>query len=358
MNDTMTTAEAFPAGEYLRDELAERGWAEGEFAEIIGRPVQAVSEILNGKKDITPETAVAIGAALGTSAELWMNLQAAFRLQQVRSGDKPTVRPVERRAKLRSLVPVRELQKRGWLPTTSDLDDLEEAVCDLLRIDDVTQSPQLAVASRRSNSDDRFTPEQTAWIARVEQLGAGRVSQPYDPAKLALLAGELVHRIEEPHDLRNLGTWLADCGVALLIELPLRNSKLDGIVSRTTGTPIIGLSTRGDRMDGFVFTLLHEIAHLTLGHVDPDTVSIDEDLDPNGGAERERTANEAAADWIFAAAPAVPPGGLTPKTLAEIARAHNVHVSFLIGRLHNKGRLDWKDYRRTIPKVRPFIHLG
>ncbi|MDA8283414.1 MAG: HigA family addiction module antitoxin [Actinomycetota bacterium] len=358
MTDTMTPAEAFPPGEYLRDELAERGWAQGEFAEIIGRPVQVVSEILNGKKDITPETAIAIGAALGTSAELWMNLQATFRLQQVRSGDTPTIRPVERRAVLRSLVPVRELQRRGWLPTTSDLDELEEAICDLLRIDDVTQTPQLAVAARRTNSDDRFTPEQAAWIARVEQLGAGRVSQSYDPDALSLLAGELVHRIEGPHDLRNLGAWLADCGVALVIELALRNSKMDGIVSRATGTPIIGLSTRGDRMDGFVYTLLHEIAHLTLGHVDADSVTIDEDLDPNGGSERERAANAAAARWIFAVAPAVPPGELTPRILAKIARAHNVHVSFLIGRLQNKGRLEWKDYRRTIPKVRPFVHFG
>src|ERR1700677_1949552 len=133
MTDTMTPAEAFPPGEFLRDELAERGWAEGEFAEIIGRPVQAVSEILNGKKEITPETAVAIGAALGTSAELWLNLQAAYRLYQVRAADEQ-VAPVERRARLRALVPVRELQRRSWLPDTKDLDELESAVCRLLRL--------------------------------------------------------------------------------------------------------------------------------------------------------------------------------------------------------------------------------
>ena len=50
MTATYTPAEVFPAGEYLRDELDERGWTVTEFAEILGRPVQAVSEILNGKK--------------------------------------------------------------------------------------------------------------------------------------------------------------------------------------------------------------------------------------------------------------------------------------------------------------------
>ena len=55
--DNPRPAEAFPVGEYLSDELRERGWAIVEFAEILGRPVQAVSEILNGRKEITPTTA-------------------------------------------------------------------------------------------------------------------------------------------------------------------------------------------------------------------------------------------------------------------------------------------------------------
>lgn len=55
MTTTLTPAEVFPPGEYLRDELEERGWTVTEFAEIIGRPVQAVSEILNNKKEITTD---------------------------------------------------------------------------------------------------------------------------------------------------------------------------------------------------------------------------------------------------------------------------------------------------------------
>lgn len=358
MTNTLAPAEAFPPGEYLREELAERGWAEGEFAEIIGRPVQAVSEILNGKKDITPETAVAIGAALGTSAELWMNLQAAFRLHQVRSSDSPKVLPVERRARLRSLVPVRELQRRGWLPETSDLDELERAVCALLRIDDLSTAPQLAIAARRTNSDQDFTPEQIAWIARVQQLGAQKRSKPFNKSSLEQLGQELVRRIEGPHDLRHLGEWLAACGVALVIEPPLRNSKMDGMASYAGGSPIIGLTTRGDRMDSFVFTLLHEMAHLTLGHLEGDELTVDEGLEDDGGSDKERAANEQAAAWIFPASPSVPRGELNPRILAEIARTQNIHVSFLIGRLQKQGRLDWKDYRRTIPKVRPFVEIG
>ena len=78
-------AHAFPLGEYFCDELAERGWTEAEFAEIVGLPVQAVSEILDAKEEITSETAMAIAAALGTTPEVWLNLQTRYRLHQSRA---------------------------------------------------------------------------------------------------------------------------------------------------------------------------------------------------------------------------------------------------------------------------------
>jgi HTH-type transcriptional regulator/antitoxin HigA len=68
-------AEVFPPGEFLRDELEARGWTQTEFARIIRRPLRLVNEIITGKRDISPDTAQALAAALGTSAQLWMNLE-------------------------------------------------------------------------------------------------------------------------------------------------------------------------------------------------------------------------------------------------------------------------------------------
>ena len=85
MTVTHTTAEAFPPGEYLRDELEERGWTVSELAEIIGQPVLVVSEILDAKKAITTDTASSLSEALDTSAELWLNLQTMYQLHRRRS---------------------------------------------------------------------------------------------------------------------------------------------------------------------------------------------------------------------------------------------------------------------------------
>jgi len=68
-------AEVFSPGEFLRDELDARGWTPREFAERIGCPPKLADEILAGKQGITPRTAQEIGAALGTSPELWLKLE-------------------------------------------------------------------------------------------------------------------------------------------------------------------------------------------------------------------------------------------------------------------------------------------
>jgi HTH-type transcriptional regulator/antitoxin HigA len=71
-------------GEILKMELDARGWSQRQFSMILGKPAQAVNEILRAKKQITPETALRIAAALGTSPELWLNLEADYRLALAR----------------------------------------------------------------------------------------------------------------------------------------------------------------------------------------------------------------------------------------------------------------------------------
>jgi HTH-type transcriptional regulator/antitoxin HigA len=93
---TNRPAEVFPPGEFIREELECRGWTQADLAAIIGRPVQTVSLIVNGKKAITPDTAHELAAALGTTAELWMNLQVAHWL----SRKQPDLSKIKARARL------------------------------------------------------------------------------------------------------------------------------------------------------------------------------------------------------------------------------------------------------------------
>lgn len=65
-------------GEILLNEfLIPMGISQVELAAKMNVPVQRVNTLINGKRDMTPETAVLLSLALGTSAQFWMNLQVA-----------------------------------------------------------------------------------------------------------------------------------------------------------------------------------------------------------------------------------------------------------------------------------------
>ena len=63
-----------------------------EFARQISRPVQVVNEIINGRKSITADTAVAFEKALGINAELWLKLEASFQISKARAALKKAPR--------------------------------------------------------------------------------------------------------------------------------------------------------------------------------------------------------------------------------------------------------------------------
>ena len=67
-------------GEFLAEELRARGMTQRALADLLGRPAQAISEIVNGKKRITAATALGLERVLGTPARAWLNLQVEYDL--------------------------------------------------------------------------------------------------------------------------------------------------------------------------------------------------------------------------------------------------------------------------------------
>ena len=72
--------------EYLPDTLAVT-----EAAQRLGVTRQALSALLNGRAGISPTMALRLEAALGTSAEMWLEMQAGYDLWQARKQGAPKV---------------------------------------------------------------------------------------------------------------------------------------------------------------------------------------------------------------------------------------------------------------------------
>lgn len=83
-SDTVTTGYVEPAtpGGVLRDEfLLPLGLSARALSREIGVPANRITEIINGERAVTAETAVLLGLRFKTSAEFWMRLQAAHDLE-------------------------------------------------------------------------------------------------------------------------------------------------------------------------------------------------------------------------------------------------------------------------------------
>jgi antitoxin HigA-1 len=68
-------------GEILADELAELGVSAAELSRQIAVPPNRVSQIINGKRAITGDTALRLGHWFQTSPQFWLNLQTAYDLR-------------------------------------------------------------------------------------------------------------------------------------------------------------------------------------------------------------------------------------------------------------------------------------
>ena len=65
-------------GRLLRRELEARKLSASRFALDIGVPSGRVTDILNGRRSISPETAVRFGRYFGNRAQFWLDLQSQY----------------------------------------------------------------------------------------------------------------------------------------------------------------------------------------------------------------------------------------------------------------------------------------
>ena len=85
-------------GRILKRELAARELSANRFALAIRVPSGRVTDILNFKRGVTPDTALRFARFFGNSAEFWMNLQTGFDLEVAEKKLGPTIKAEVQRA--------------------------------------------------------------------------------------------------------------------------------------------------------------------------------------------------------------------------------------------------------------------
>lgn len=336
--ENRTPAEVSAPGEFLKEQLDRRDWSQQDLAEILGRPPRLISELIGGKRAITPETAIGLGAAFGTSPEYWMALESSYQLSKFRRSPES----IKRKATLYDRFPVRDLIRKGWIEASENYAELESRVLQFFGINDPAEDPVLPHAARKTHSSAAPTIEQKAWLFRVLSLAKTKPLLKFSPKKLQSTLDSMKQLRLEPESASKVAELLESCGVILVFVEPISNSKIDGACMWLGDVPVVGMTLRYDRIDNFWFVLRHELEHVLKGDGKEGFI-LDVSVGEDDGSlpKSEVVANEAAADFctpqqeLAEFMSRFSPYFSEERVLA-FSRSVNVHPGLVVGQLQRK----------------------
>jgi HTH-type transcriptional regulator/antitoxin HigA len=344
-------------GQKIQKMLSERGWSQQDLATIMGRPLQAVNEIIRGSKQITAETALQLSQALGTDPLEWMKAEALYRLSL--ASKKVLDEHVSLRAKIYGSAPIREITRLGWIKTQSDLELLAKEVLCFLGAQDF-DSHQPIVASFRRGAAGRSDPiALTAWVRRVRILAEQQRTPAFNPEVLNSVKAQLSELMVHPNDVSKVPEVLISAGIRFVVVPHLSHTFADGAAFWIGDTPVVALTLRYDRVDSFWFSLMHELAHIERAH---DGLLIDEDINAGSTAEnrREVEADRMAAHTLlpqlkYEAFVIGCRGRFAQSRVELFASEVSRHPGIVVGRLQRDGILPYSHLRSLLVPVRQHL---
>jgi addiction module HigA family antidote len=87
---------AIHPGEHLAEELAALEMSAAELARQLKVPTNRITEIMNGQRSITGDTALRLAHFFGTSAQFWLNLQSLYELRLAEQKSGKTIKSLPR----------------------------------------------------------------------------------------------------------------------------------------------------------------------------------------------------------------------------------------------------------------------
>jgi HTH-type transcriptional regulator/antitoxin HigA len=352
-------------GDVIKDEMEYYGWSQKDLAEILDISEKHLSQILTNNAPITVNMARLLSSTFQQSPEFWINLDAEYRKssESTNQFDETALR-----AEIFRHMPVRDLQKKGWLPKKKE--ELFEAVKKFWEKEDLNfefLEDRVSACFRKSEAfstkfNDCYAQN---WLRKVEIEAKKLKNVPaYSKEKLEKLASEIASYSIIENGIQNFISKLKKTGVIFLIVPNLEKTYTDGAAYWVNKNPVIALTGRYKRNDNFWFTLAHEIGHVLL-HSDQikNPVFIDslDNTDLLDKPLEEKAANDFAGEILkyeeirhfFKGIARI--SGLR---VEECARELKVHPGIIVGFLQHEKMLSYRnlnDFKLKIEHILNYL---
>jgi HTH-type transcriptional regulator / antitoxin HigA len=330
--------------------MQEKGLRQKDIADLLGGRNRA-SEVLARKRPLTLPMIRALYETL--------DIPPALLVQE------PKTEYSSQPAFVESDIPLDLLQKRGWIEAGVTAKQLVQRLLAPAASPVLLRHTQVFGATSRTNH-----VRIQLWLARVREIADSRdyLRGRYRPDHLNTDALRYVARLSwMPDGPRLAVNFLAERGVAVVIEPHLSPTRLDGAAMLgRSGSPVIGLTLREDRLDNFWFTLMHELVH-AWKHLDSENCRAIADENIEKSTEHsntiEREANDLAAEILIDKATwRRSHAHLSPsnESINELATRLQVSAAIVAGRIRYERKnyalftklVGYRTVRSMFPEVR------
>ncbi len=293
-----------------------------------------VSEILSRKRPLTLTMIKALHSGLGIPAKVFLEADDSNGGEQI-EWDR---------------FPIKEMLNRGWI--AGNIEDIRHQIGKVLRPFFVNLG--LSERSIHYRKTDHIRSARAmdiyallAWTAYVVNKAADNPPVcKYSVGTVDLQFMQQVARLSWSETGPLIAReFLNNHGISLIVEPQLPSTHLDGsAIMIDRDRPVIGLTLRYDRIDNFWFSLMHELAHISL-HIGKTVNRFYDDLDVESKNDQiEREADEMASEalipkeaWIKSAASRL----RSPEAAESLAKKLEIHPAIVAGRM----RHEFKAYR-------------
>lgn len=249
--------------------------------------------------------------------------------------------------------PVQEMWERGHFPDfKGGIKQVKEYAEDLVRkfmrrvLGDLARPALLRARLHQSGS--RVMDEYALLVWRICVLKKARALKLSSQYKDGVITNEWLRdlaklsRFEKGPRLAQ--EFLADNGIALVIEPHYKKTYLDGAAMLDGRTPIVALTLRHDRLDNFWFALMHELVHVQR-HLKGSHVFIADNLDDKTRSSRdEQEADDGARDVLIPATEWEKSAVKTihsPENAQALADKLRIHPAIVAGRVRFENN-NWR----------------
>ncbi len=335
---------AFHPGYYLQEIIDDMGVTQEEFARRLGTTGKTLSDLLKGKISLSHKIALNLSIMLGTSVEVWLNIQKTY-IEKVLEIERKKARDKEITSA--AAIDYDYFSALGVVPKGRNAADKADELLKYFKISsfDVFKEPDFLVNYRTAITSVNVnnTLNSNAWVQTALNIGQNIDTDAINMRRLKGHLGKIRGlTLQKPAVfLPELREILRFCGIAFVLLPHLKNSGVNGAVKWINKEKVIlAMNDRRKYADVFWFSLFHEIGHVFQKR--RAMLIIDRQADEIGGTQNriETEADTFARDFLLPEntySRYIAKNNYSRDTVTQYAEEIEIHPGIVVGRLQKDG---------------------